>query len=164
MDTLPLPPSPSLEQYQKRAKDLVKAAKSKKPSAVHAWATEWLRSLAKAVGASEDARMKSALDEAIDAIDKRVQAKLSAARTTSEGFALADAQFFIASAHGFVNWADFAKHIGRPFAGDTSGREFEAAADAVVTGDMPTLESLIRGHPELIRAHSAREHRATLLH
>jgi len=31
METLPLPPSPSLEQYQKRAKDLVKAAKSEKP-------------------------------------------------------------------------------------------------------------------------------------
>ncbi len=28
MDTLPLPPHPSLEQYKKRAKDLVKAANS----------------------------------------------------------------------------------------------------------------------------------------
>jgi len=164
MQTLPLPPSPSLEQYQKRAKDLVKAARSKKPSEVHAWATDWLRSLAKAVGAGDDARIQSALDEAINAIDRRVQAKLDASRASNTDFALADAQFFIASAHGFVNWADFAKHIGRPFAGDATGREFEAAADAVVTGDMSTLESLIRQHPELLHAHSAREHRATLLH
>jgi hypothetical protein len=108
--------------------------------------------------------MQSALNEAIDAIDRRVQAKLDNVRDAKETFALADAQFFIASAHGFVNWADFARHLGRPFEGDTSGREFEAAADAVVTGDMATLESLVRRHPELVHAHSAREHRATLLH
>ena len=29
---------------------------------------------------------------------------------------------------------------------------------------MATLESLVRQHPDLVRAHSAREHRATLLH
>ena len=33
MDTLPLPPSPSLEQYKKRAKALVTAAESADPSA-----------------------------------------------------------------------------------------------------------------------------------
>ena len=39
VDTLPLPPRPDLSQYKKRAKDLVKAATSTEPDAVHAWAT-----------------------------------------------------------------------------------------------------------------------------
>ena len=42
--------------------------------------------------------------------------------------------------------------------------QFEAAADAVVTGDIVTLEALLRESPELVRARSTREHRATLLH
>ncbi len=41
---------------------------------------------------------------------------------------------------------------------------FEAAADAVVAGDIATLEQLLRQHPELIHARSGREHHATLLH
>jgi ankyrin repeat protein len=42
--------------------------------------------------------------------------------------------------------------------------EFESAVDAVVTGNIATLESLLREDPELVRARSARAHRATLLH
>ncbi|MBV9767638.1 MAG: ankyrin repeat domain-containing protein, partial [Acidobacteriaceae bacterium] len=42
--------------------------------------------------------------------------------------------------------------------------EFEPAVDAVVTGDIPTLESLIHQHLDLARARSSRSHRATLLH
>jgi ankyrin repeat protein len=42
--------------------------------------------------------------------------------------------------------------------------EFEAAVDAVITGDTDALKSLLRENPELVRAHSSREHHATLLH
>lgn len=41
---------------------------------------------------------------------------------------------------------------------------FEAAADAIVAGDAAALKALLREYPELIRARSTREHRATLLH
>ena len=164
METLPLPPSHSFEQYQKRAKDLVKAAKSEKPDAIRAWAGDWVRSLAKALGVTEMARMQPAVDEAVGSIERRVLAKTQAARAVHEDFTLADAQFFIASAHGFVNWVEFANHLRQPFGRDSKVREFEAAVDAVVSGDMATLESLVRQRPDLVRAHSAREHRATLLH
>ena len=50
MDTLPLPPRPDLEQYRKRAKELVKAAGSTDDDAVRAWATEWLETLARLRG------------------------------------------------------------------------------------------------------------------
>lgn len=42
--------------------------------------------------------------------------------------------------------------------------DFELAIDAVVSGDVVTLANLLRDKPELIRARSARPHRATLLH
>lgn len=42
--------------------------------------------------------------------------------------------------------------------------EFEAAADAIITGDTATLQRLLSQEPQLIVARSTREHRATLLH
>lgn len=42
--------------------------------------------------------------------------------------------------------------------------QFEAAADAIVNGDIATLEQLLRESPVLIHARSHREHNATLLH
>src|SRR5947209_19680667 len=44
-DALPLPPRPSLEQYKKRAKDLVKICKSGDRDALRAWAREWIEAL-----------------------------------------------------------------------------------------------------------------------
>jgi ankyrin repeat protein len=41
---------------------------------------------------------------------------------------------------------------------------FEAAADAVVAGDLHALALALRADPALVRARSTREHRATLLH
>ncbi len=41
---------------------------------------------------------------------------------------------------------------------------FEAAADAVVAGDVATLTRLLRADPKLVRARSTRAHQATLLH
>ena len=41
---------------------------------------------------------------------------------------------------------------------------FEAAVDAVVSGDLELLRSMIDEDPDLVRARSAREHHATLLH
>ncbi len=42
--------------------------------------------------------------------------------------------------------------------------QFEAAADAIITGDSATLEELLREDPDLVRARSTRKHRSTLLH
>ena len=47
---------------------------------------------------------------------------------------------------------------------DRAVGEFEVAADAVVEGDAVALVSLLSANPELVRARSARKHRATLLH
>jgi hypothetical protein len=158
MDTLPLPPRPNLTQYRKRAKDLVKASKSPNTDAIRAWAREWLESLAALLGYQITTFVQSSLDRAVGHIEEQVRAKVGAA---ADGLTLADAQFFIANAHSFASWAEFSNHLEQLRA-DRSG--FEAAADAVVTGDLATLEGLLRRDPSLIRARSARVHRATLLH
>ncbi len=44
-DALPLPPRPSLEQYKKLSKDLLKAGKSADPAALRAWCEAWIDSL-----------------------------------------------------------------------------------------------------------------------
>lgn len=41
---------------------------------------------------------------------------------------------------------------------------FEEAVEAVIAGDAAGLREMLRAHPELVRARSAREHRSTLLH
>jgi hypothetical protein len=159
MDTLPLPPRPNLEEYRKRAKELVKAAESREPDAVRAWATDWLATLARLRGVTSSPFVQRSFDRAVDGIEQQVLVRSSAGR-----FTLADAQFLIARAHSFESWRDFAEQVERLSAEGGDGDSFESAADAVVSGDLPTLESLLRGDPDLVRARSARRHRAMLLH
>ena len=157
MDVLPLPPRPNLSQYQKRAKELVVAVGSADPTAVHSWATEWLETLARLLDVSITPFVRHSFDRAVGVIEDRV-------RKSPRPFALADAQFRLARAHGFERWPAFAAAVRPPAETDPVRREFELAADAVVTGDLATLESLVRRHPDLVKARSARLHGATLLH
>lgn len=162
MDTLPLPPRPNLEQYKKRAKDLVKAAKSHDESAVRSWASDWLNALAKSLNLSvTPVVQRGLLDRAISTLEARVREHTMGPRTAHATFTLSDAQFLIARAHGFENWSRFVGHVDRLPARE---HPFEAAADAIVAGDLPTLQRLIHQHPELIQARSARVHHASLLH
>jgi ankyrin repeat protein len=159
MDTLPLPPRPNLAQYRKRAKDLVKAATSTEDDAVRAWATDWLQTLDRLRGGTVSPFVQGSFDRAVEGIEERVRERTRAGR-----FTLAEAQFVIARAHSFKSWPDFAHHVERLSPRDGDADPFESAADAVVAGDIPTLESLLRGNPDLVHGRSAREHLATLLH
>jgi ankyrin repeat protein len=76
---------------------------------------------------------------------------------------LADAQFVIARSHGFESWPKFAKHL-EALAKSSPVSRFEAAADAIASGDVATLQRLLGEDPKLIRACSTREHGAMLLH
>ena len=66
--------------------------------------------------------------------------------------------------HGFESWPKFAKHIEALTRAGSPISKFESAVEAIITGDVTTLEQLLREDPELIRARSTREHAATLLH
>jgi ankyrin repeat protein len=152
MDTLPLPPRPDLDAYRARADELVAAAGSGDPEAVRMWARAWLAEIAALGGFPRTPFVRDSLERAVDLVDRHVRG--------SPQLALADAQLLVARAHGFATWDDFAAQVERLRAGDP----FEAAADAVVTGDLAALASLLDADPELAAARSARLHRATLLH
>src|SRR2546425_8464703 len=171
MDALPLSPRPNLEQYKKRAKDLVKACKSRDQGAIRAWATAWIETLVRlhalTIGhpGADDPERRDPIDRAAAWIEERLrEGKLARSGTRSAIVTLADAQFFIARAHGFESWPKFAKHLQALNRQPTAVSQFEAAAEAIVDGDVATLERLLRENPKLIRARSTRTHRATLLH
>lgn len=114
-----LPARPSLDQYRKQAKDLLKAWKSGDPEAVQ--------------------RIKRHHPR----LDKLSDPEIRIAR-----FLLADAQFIIAREHGFESWPKFARRI-KELTGDTSRAAiWEAAKNAVVSGDEGALETLLRKNRE----------------
>ena len=136
--------NPSLEQYKQQARDLIKAFKSGDPEAMR-----WIRRYNPHLPGRPDTNDRNNLT------DSEIQsAKLS----------LADAQFIVARAHRFESWPKFAKHIEALNQNGSSVAQFEAAVDAVLTGKLATLKSLLRENPELVRARSTREHHATVLH
>ena len=150
-DALPLPARPSLEQYRTLAKDLVKACSSGTPHAIGAWADRWIASLL----ADSDQRPR---DRAANQVEEFAVRVMTGGKRAC---VLADAQFVIARSHGFESWPKFSAHLD---ALAHAGAPFEAVAQAIVDGDEETLRRLLRERPELIRARSEREHRATLLH
>src|SRR5439155_3868980 len=63
----------------------------------------------------------------------------------------------------FVTWAevaDFTDAVRR----DGPVARFEDAVEAVVSGDLAALRSMLHENPQLVRARSTRRHHATLLH
>jgi hypothetical protein len=75
-----------------------------------------------------------------------------------------DARSIILSNHHFESWDKFTECFEALKRKDSPIAQFETAVDAISTGDVATLERLLRQHPDLIRARSTRKHHATLLH
>jgi hypothetical protein len=139
MDLKPLSPRPSLEQYRKQAKDLVKACASGDSAAIQRCK-------------KYHPRFRSS------------KGAVEVAQPASRPFVLADGQVVIAREHGFESWPKFTKHISGLAGANSFVSKFERAADAIVSGDAAMLGRLLREDAELIRARSARVHGATLLH
>ena len=174
-DALPLPPRANLEQYHNRAKSLLKACKSADGSAaVRAWARQWLESLAKLADGATDGERTTAdrvrqlrhreIDREVDKIERDARASGLLAENGRGTCSLTDAQLFLARLHDFVSWPRFSAHIEALARTNSPDAEFESAADAVVTGDIDTLRAMLQANPALVRARSARDHGATLLH
>jgi hypothetical protein len=157
-DVLPLPPHPDLEQYRRRARDLVKACTSSEPDALTQWASRWIHDLHR-LYSGEAAADRRQLEHYAAQL-----ATFARKRMTEADGALTQAQFVIARAHGFLSWARFARHLGALERAANATSAFEQAADAIVTGDLNALAGLLAENPDLVRERSEREHRATLLH
>lgn len=154
---LPLPERPDLEQYKKLAKELVRAANSPDPDAIRNWSANWVKGLVERAGI-QIPLLPVRIDGWIRDVATFAHAKLS------DSGKLSDAQFVIALSHGFPSWPRFVRHIHNTADTDSAEAQFEAAADAIVAGDIERLRRLLRSNPELVHMRSSREHRGTLLH
>ena len=81
-----------------------------------------------------------------------------------------DARLALARWYTFADWTALEEYVDAVSV-DGPVFRFESAVEAVVNGDLATLQALLRDHPELIRARSTRRtphdppvHAATLLH
>lgn len=79
-------------------------------------------------------------------------------------FTLADAQQLIARVYGFESWEKLTHYVDEVTQENSPVWQFEVAVDALVTGNIATLESLLLTNPNLIRMRSMRVHQAMLLH
>ena len=158
-DALPLPRRPKLERYKKLAKDLVKACKSDGKDAVGDWAEKWVTVLAKQCGIEFIRPLPVIASRWTDQVAGFVRRKIK-----DDTCRLADAQFILASSHGFDSWTRFSKHLNGLAKKHSAIARFEAAADAIIKGDIKRLKRFLSDDPQLVHARSTREHGATLLH
>ncbi len=75
-----------------------------------------------------------------------------------------DAELVVARDARFADWGSLTEYLAALADPESDAARFEAAADAVVTGDEAALRELLALDSELARARSPRPHRATLLH
>jgi len=92
------------------------------------------------------------LVKAANAGDVEALALINKVRTRRKGrFTLADAHFVIAREHGFPGWPKFAQHIQGLMVEDPVNIVWRQAESAVATGDVATLERLMREHVSQFR-------------
>ena len=144
MDITPLPFSASLKQYETQAKDLVKAYRSGDPEAMRCFRRYHPR-----------LRGRADTNDRNDVTDSEIRS----ARLT-----LADAQSVVARRYCFESWRKLMKYVAALTRKDSVVLQFESAVEAIISGDVITLESSLRENPASVRARSTREHHATLLH
>ena len=192
MDVKELPPRPSLEQYKKQAKDLVKSkralgVKFTLSNAQFLIAREhgfenWPKFTKHIEALTRESSTHSLWESAknvliagdvstLDRLLRENEQLFREQRPPSYGsgglapdYSGGDARSVILRNHHFESWAGFAEYREALRRRNSPVAQFEAAVDAVVTGDVATLERLLRENPELIRARSRRAHHATLLH
>jgi ankyrin repeat protein len=162
-EALPLPPQPNVEQYKKRAKDLVRACRSDDAARIREWAKEWIEALVQLQDSTITPQRRAWFDRQAEQLAEFAHNKLTRADPGRTRCGLAGAQFVIARVHGFTSWPRFVKHVESLTRPITPFLKFESAVEAVIDGDAVLLETLLREDPDLVRARSNREHQATLL-
>ena len=148
-----MPSRPDLAQYVKRAEDLVNSAQSENTSALKEFCNDWLEKFVRISGPDLTDFIQGSYERAIGEVEKGAREMKEKAGKGGREFGLVDAQFLVARAHSFESWNAFAAHVDLASRETPDGAEFEVAADTVVDGNLPRLESLLRRNPAL--AHGA---------
>jgi hypothetical protein len=84
--------------------------------------------------------------------------------TLTPDYDAGDAREIIRCTHGFGSWAEYEAFVAATRSAGSPVARFEAAAAAMVSGDVATLRALLHEDPDLIHRRSPRVHHATLLH
>jgi ankyrin repeat protein len=147
MDAKQLPARPSLEQLRSLAEDFLKAYQSGDSAALRRIQDHYQRPVT--------------WDELRQSSDRR---RGKRAGEPNPEFVLDDARLLVADSHGFESWTRLEKHAEALLSEHSPVSKFESAADAIIAGDIATLQQLLRANPELVRSRSTRAHRSTLLH
>jgi Ankyrin repeats (3 copies) len=158
-DALPLSPRPTVAGHNKLARDLVNACKSDDPNAFRDWTEKWVTGLVKTSDIKPARNRSQSIKWWTNQIEAFVKRELANGRCR-----IAGAQSIIARSYGFKNWSTFTKHLEEMKRKSSTVFRFEAAADAIVNGDLKTVKRLLKQDPKLIHVRSTREHKATLLH
>src|ERR1043166_4795618 len=161
-DALTRPRRPNVERYRKLAKELVNACHSNEPDAIADWSEKWIMRLVKESGIKLTRKTGRGVQRWIDEVTEFATRKLPSDDVTH--CRLADAQLVLAESHGFQTWTGLIRHMNGLNTKSSKTATFEAAADAIVAGDIKTLKRLLQTDPALVRVRSQHEHRATLLH
>jgi ankyrin repeat protein len=161
-DAIRLPHHPDVSAFERVVEGLLDACRTADSSAIRKWATEWIQSLASQPtdSASPAETEIAGLVDEVDAFARRTLTSGAG----SEACRLADAQSVIARAHGFPSWPALVEHVVSLAKTSSAIAKFEAAVEAIIAGDLATLQRLLHEQPALVRARSTREHQATLLH
>jgi ankyrin repeat protein len=146
-----LPFDSSLDTYAAQAEELLAAWNADDTDAIHLFHENHPRFL----------------DEEIRWLPNR----LTVAELRREPLDLSDARLALARYYSFADWTELAEYAAEVTREDSRIYPFEAAVEALITGNAPALDHLLRGRPEVVRARSSRvtphdppRHQATLLH
>src|SRR5579884_976384 len=145
----PLPPNSPLAHYERQARELLDGHRSGDPDVLRLIHRSHPRFL----------------DEKIVWLPKN----LKESDIRNAPFDLEDAKLALARWYNFRDWAALALFV-ESVRQDAAVARFEQAVDAVVSGDLATLQTLLKEDPNLVHARSTRicnfdppQHRATLL-
>ncbi len=141
----------SLDQHQDQAAELLRAYRAADPDALNVF--------------------KQHHPKFLDPKIPWLSTNPSDAEVQSAALTLEDAQLAIARWYHFRDWPALTQYVEEVTRPNSSAFEFESAVEAVISGDLPALESALKKNPELVHARSTRVtnfdppvHRSTLLH
>jgi ankyrin repeat protein len=140
----PLPFHAGLQQYKRQAADIIKRYSSRDREAMYR-----IRQLHPRLRGRHHTNDRNVVTDS---------------EIRKAGVTMADAQCVVARGYGFESWPALSEFVQAVTKVGSPVWQFESAVEAIIRGDIATLKRLLRDNPDLVRARSAREHRATLLH
>ena len=162
-DALPIAKPVDCAGYDALVRQLVVACAAHDDAAIDRWAKQAIALATRQRPAVASDCGDGADDRAAHGLAarwRRLHGSAAGAATCTQSTAAA----FLAREHGFDGWDALQAHLAALRDPASPIARFEAAADAVVSGRLADLSSLLDADASLVHARSDREHRSTLLH